>query len=58
MEKAKKYGKEQKDKIKKNAVLGVQGIKKVLFQAYTLFTSSSNTEIFEDIDKAKDFLVS
>jgi hypothetical protein len=57
MDRAKKYGKEQKDKIKKTALLGIQGMKKILVQAYIKFSDNKNTKIFECIEEAKEYLV-
>ena len=57
MERAKKYGKEQKDKIKKTALLGITGMKKVLVLAYIQFSGNTNTKIFNDIEEAKEYLV-
>ena len=57
MKRAKKYGKEQKDKIKKTALLGVQGIKKIFVEAYIKFTGNENTKIFDDIEEAKEYLI-
>ena len=55
--KAKKYGAEQKHKIKKTALLGIQGIKKYLTQVYIRATGNKNTKIFDNMEEAKEYLV-
>lgn len=57
MNKAKEYGKLQKDKIARNAVLGIQGVKSILLGAYIRFSGSSNTKMFDDVEQAKEYLV-
>lgn len=57
MQKVKKYGKEHADKTSKIGVLGVQGIKKILFNAYLAFTNSKNTWAFNTEEEAKEFLI-
>ena len=57
MDRAKKYGKEQKDKIKKTALLGIQGIKKILVRTYIMFSNNENTKIFDNIEEAKEYLI-
>lgn len=47
-----------KIKIEKNAVLGVTGLKNVLFQSYISTTRSDTTRTFSTEEEAKDWLVS
>jgi len=57
MNRAKKYGKEQKNKIKKTALLGIQGIKKFLVQVYIKFSGNVNTKLCNSIEEAKEYLI-
>ena len=58
MDKAKEYGKEQKQKIKKTALLGIQGMKKFLAKVYVRISDNQNTKVFDTIEEAKEYLVS
>lgn len=44
--------------VRKTAVLGVSGHKKMLFDAVLHITKADNMMIFDDLEKAKDWLVS
>lgn len=44
--------------VKTGAVLGVTGIKRVAYNALLVFTGRRNLHLFDDEDKAKDWLVS
>ncbi|MCP5499814.1 MAG: hypothetical protein H7A25_07930 [Leptospiraceae bacterium] len=57
MDKAKEYGKKQKPKIKKTALIGIVGMKKILVWAYIKFSSNDNTQMFDNIEEAKEYLV-
>ncbi|WP_371803319.1 hypothetical protein [Candidatus Lokiarchaeum ossiferum] len=50
-------GKKTEDVTKKTAVLGITGIKKVLFTAYNRFTGGKS-RIFSSGEEAKDWLLS
>lgn len=54
---AKELGSIFREKRKKGAVLGITGVKKVLLDAYNLFTSDKMIP-FDDKQKALDFVVS
>lgn len=56
MDRAKKYGKEQKDKIKKTALVGIQGIKKFLAHIYIQFSGNENTKLCSSMEEAKEYL--
>lgn len=58
MDKLKENGKQNAPFIEKTAVLGVEGIKKILMNTYVLFTGEKNIKLFENEDKAKEWLVS
>jgi hypothetical protein len=51
-----KSGKQRNEKMAKVAVIGISGVKKVLFNSYIAVTGSSNVRIFEDESKALDWL--
>lgn len=43
--------------VKAGAVLGVTGLKKITFNAVLIFSGRRNLHLFEDIVKAKDWLI-
>lgn len=56
MNKLKTYGKEYfRGKSKKRAILGVTGIKKLLLNAYSLFTGTE-VATFDSLEEAKNYL--
>lgn len=57
-EKMKQYGKLYfQDKAEKRAYVGVKGLKKIILKAYTKIVTG-NIKLFDDIEEAKDYLVS
>ena len=56
MEKVKEAGKKTKHLTSKSAIVGITGAKKILLQAYNLFTKL-NTKIFDDEELAKEWLI-
>lgn len=58
MNRIKAAGKEQKGKIKRQAVVGVTGLKTVLLNGYILFTGANNIKSFSTEAEALDWLVS
>lgn len=52
----KEYGDMMKKYFRKQAVIGVTGIRQILLNAVTRFTGQA--QVFDDIEKAKDWLVS
>ena len=54
----KKLGKEVKDKVSKNALVGFNGVKKVLLSGYILFSGEKTIKTFENEEEAKKWLVS
>ena len=59
MEKVKAYGKEFRSGPTnvKNAVIGIEGLKKVLFDSYLRFTGDKYTRVFSSEEEAKEWLV-
>ncbi|WP_462250929.1 hypothetical protein [Ekhidna sp.] len=56
--KMKEYGKMYfKDRAEKRAFVGISGLKKLIFSAYTKITGG-NVRVFDDLESAKEFLVS
>jgi len=51
-------GKEVKDKVLKNAIVGFDPIKKVLMTGYMLFSGEKNIKTFNTEEEAKEWLVS
>ncbi|HPH96098.1 MAG TPA: STAS/SEC14 domain-containing protein [Anaerolineaceae bacterium] len=58
MNRVKAVGKEQKGKIKRQAVVGVTGLKTVLLNGFILFTGATNIKAFSTEAEALDWLVS
>ena len=61
MQKVKEYGKKfrrNKDTNVKNAVLGISGVKKTLFESYLFFTYDGHTRLFNNETEAKEWLIS
>jgi hypothetical protein len=58
MTEIKKLGKEVSDKVKKNALIGISGIKKILLGAYTAFSGERNIKTFSTEEEAKEWLIS
>lgn len=58
MEEIKKLGKEVKDKVKKNALVGITGIKKILLRAYIAFSGEKDIKTFNTEEDAKEWLIS
>ena len=61
MQKVKEYGRRfRKDRETniKNAVLGITGVKKTLFDSYIFFTGDTHTKAFKTLEEAKEWLVS
>ncbi|MBN2536351.1 MAG: STAS/SEC14 domain-containing protein [Spirochaetales bacterium] len=54
--KVKNMGVYYRDRIKKSAVLGISGIKKVLFTAFNALMGSKGFKAFKDETAAKNFL--
>jgi dihydroxyacetone kinase len=57
MTEVKKLGKEVKDKVLKNAIVGISGIKKILFSAYVSISGERNIKTFESEEEGKEWLV-
>ena len=57
MAEVKKLGKIAKDKVKKNACVGITGIKRLLLQAYVAFSGEKTLRTFETEEGAKKWLV-
>ncbi|MBN1413251.1 MAG: hypothetical protein JW969_20590 [Spirochaetales bacterium] len=57
MDEVKKLGKEVADKVKRNALVGITGIKKVLLQAYITFSGEKNIKTFGTEEEAKEWLI-
>lgn len=51
-------GKEVKDKLFKNALVGFNGVKKVLLSGYILFSGEKTIKTFNNEEEAKEWLVS
>lgn len=61
MQKVKEYGtkfRKNKNTNVKNAVLGISGTKKILFDSYLFFTNDKRTKLFKTVEDAKEWLVS
>ena len=58
LDKLKENGKKNALFFEKSAVIGIEGIKKVLFKTYTFFTGETNIKLFNNEDDAKEWLVS
>lgn len=58
MTRIKDWGKEYQPKIGRQAVLGISGLKNILFQGYLKFTGDKNTRAFDNETEAMDWLVS
>lgn len=55
----KKFGKEiLKNKTQKTATLGINGMKRLLFNTYISFTGDYNVRLFKDKESALEWLVS
>jgi hypothetical protein len=57
MSKVKGWGKEHQAVLGRQAVLGVTGLKSILFQGYLTFTGEKNMKAFDNEAEAKDWLV-
>ncbi len=59
MDKVRAYGKEFRSGPTnvKNAVIGIEGIKKVLFDGYLRFTGDNSTKLFRTEEEAMEWLV-
>ena len=56
MDKLKNYGKSVfNGKSEKRAILGVDGLKKLLLKGYSMFTGTK-VEVFDTVDQAKNYL--
>jgi len=55
--KVKEVGKEVSDKVKKNALVGITGIKKILLAGYARFTGEKGLRTFDGEAEAKEWLV-
>lgn len=56
MEKSKEVGKRTRHITSKSAIVGITGAKKILLQAYNLFTNV-NMKVFDDEQSAKEWLI-
>ena len=56
MNKVKPWGKELQPKIKRQALLGVTGLKNILLQGYILFTGEKEIKTFDSEAEALDYL--
>ncbi|MBN2351004.1 MAG: hypothetical protein JXD23_00435 [Spirochaetales bacterium] len=57
MAEVKTLGKTARDKVKKNACVGITGIKRLLLQAYVAFSGEKTLRTFETEEGAKEWLV-
>jgi len=58
MDAVKKAGKEvRNEKTAKTALLGIDGLKKVLLSGYIAFTGAKDIKAFENESEAKDWLI-
>ena len=53
----KEFAAHNKPYVKAGAVLGISGLRQVTFNAVLVFTGRSNLHLFDDAQKAKDWLV-
>ncbi len=51
-----KSGKQRDEKISKIAVIGIVGVKKLLYKSYVAFTGAKNVKMFEAEDQALEWL--
>lgn len=56
-EEVKRVTKSVRPFIKKRAVIGITGIKKVLYKSVNMFAKGTPTKIFDSFEEAKDYLV-
>lgn len=56
LERAKSYGTRHESKLAKHAMIGITGIKRILLNAYILFTGDP-VKTFDDEESAKKYLV-
>ena len=56
-EEIKVLGKEVQPKVFRNALIGLEGIKKILLSGYILFTGDKTIKTFKDEETAKEWLV-
>ena len=57
MEKVKQIGRLSDDKIHKAAIIGIQGVKKVLFNAFNTIIGTKHFKAFNNEDEAKEYLI-
>jgi hypothetical protein len=58
MDEVKRSGKEYRnEKALKTALVGITGLKKILYQGYIAFTGNTKTKPFDNEEAAKDWLV-
>lgn len=58
MNRIKKAGKENQSRMKRQAVIGISGMKTILLDGYILFTGAKDLKIFNTEAEALDWLVS
>ncbi len=52
-----RFSKDIKPYVHKSALLGVEGLKKVIFQSLLIFTGRTNLQTFSDAKQALDWLI-
>jgi len=57
MNKVKPWGKDMQPKIKRQALLGITGLKSILLQGYILFTGEKEIKAFDTEAEAMDYLL-
>jgi hypothetical protein len=58
MAEVKRLGKEVKDKVSRNALVGISGFKKILLSAYIAISGEKSIKTFTTEEEAKEWLVS
>ncbi len=57
LEEIKRVAKEVRPYLDKRAVVGITGVKAILYKMVNLFASGAPTKIFDTLEEAKDYLV-
>jgi hypothetical protein len=57
LDRVKEWGKEHQSKMGRQAVLGITGLKNILFQGYLKFTGDKNMKAFDTEAEAMDWVV-
>ena len=57
MAEVKKLGKDVKDKVSKNALVGITGVKKILLSTYIAISGEKSIKTFNTEEEAKEWLI-